>query len=78
MGSVEKLKIKLLRGSRLSCQEVRALLKALDYELARQKGSHEQWVRQGRTFTLAAHGKDAPHYILDALRALIEADHAQE
>ena len=78
MGGTEKLKTKLLRGSRLSCPEVRTLLKALGYKLARQRGSHEQWVRQGRTFTLAAHGKDAPHYIMDALRALIEAGHAQE
>ncbi len=77
MGGTEKLKSKLLRGSRLTCQEVRALLTALGYELARQRGSHEQWVRAGRAFTLAAHGKDAPHYILDALRRLIEEDDAQ-
>ena len=72
MGKIDKLKTKLQRGSRLSCQEVRALLGDVGYELVRQKGSHEQWVRQGKTFTLAAHGKDAPHYILDALRKLIE------
>ena len=26
----------------------------------------------GRTFTLACHGKDAPHYILDSLKKIIE------
>ncbi len=72
MTAVEKLKEKLRRGSRLSCQEVRKLLSELGYELARQKGSHEQWVKQGRSFTLACHGKEAPHYILDALRKLLE------
>jgi predicted RNA binding protein YcfA (HicA-like mRNA interferase family) len=72
MGSIEKLQQKLMRGSRLDVGEVRRLLKHLGYELARQKGSHEQWVKSGRSFTLAAHGKDAPHYILDALRKLFE------
>ena len=69
---MKKLKSKLLRGSRLSCQEVRLLLKGLGYQMARQKGSHEQWVKEGRTFTLAVHGKDVPFYILDALRELVE------
>jgi predicted RNA binding protein YcfA (HicA-like mRNA interferase family) len=72
MTASEKLKEKLRRGGRLSCQGVRKLLRDLGYELARQKGSHEQWVRQGRTFTLASHGKDAPHYVLDALQKLME------
>ena len=72
MTATEKLKEKLRRGGRLSCQEVRKLLRELGFALARQKGSHEQWIRAGRTFTLACHGKDAPHYILDALRRLLE------
>jgi len=72
MGSPDKLKRKLQQGSRLSCAEVRSLLRHLGYELARQKGSHEQWVRGGRTFTLGCHGKEAPFYILDALRKLLE------
>ena len=72
MATLKKLKAKLLRGSRLSCQEVRSLLKELGYEHARQKGSHEQWVKEGRTFTLAAHTKEAPFYLLDALRKLME------
>ena len=72
MATLKKLKAKLLRGSRLNCQEVRTLLKELGYELARQKGSHEQWVKEGRTFTLAAHDKEAPIYILDALKTLLE------
>jgi predicted RNA binding protein YcfA (HicA-like mRNA interferase family) len=74
MSKIEKLKLKLQRGSGLSCQEVRTLLGSIGFELARQKGSHEQWIRAGKAFTLAAHGKDAPHYILDALRKLIEED----
>ena len=74
MGTIEKLLLKLNRGSRLDANEVRRLLKHLGYELARQKGSHEQWVRRGSTFTLACHGRDVPHYILDALRRLHE-DH---
>ena len=69
---------KLLRGSQLTCQEVRTVLKDLGYELVRQRGSHEQWVKDGRTFTLAAHGKDAPHYILDALRKLSEEHHEKK
>lgn len=72
MATLKKLKAKLIRGSRLSCQEARALLKELGYVLARQKGSHEQWVKEGRTFTLAAHDKEAPFYILDALKKLLE------
>ena len=72
MTGKDKLKEKLLRGSRLTCQEVRKLLRELGFELARQKGSHEQWVKQGRSFTLASHGKEAPHYILDALSKLME------
>lgn len=75
MGTIEKLQQKLARGSRLDCAEVRRLLKHLGFELARQKGSHEQWLKDGRTFTLACHGKDAPHYILDALRKLYEGHH---
>jgi predicted RNA binding protein YcfA (HicA-like mRNA interferase family) len=70
--SPEKLIEKLRQGSRLSCQEVRKLLSHLGYSLKRQKGNHEQWVKSGRTFTLACHGKDAPHYILDSLRKLVE------
>ena len=72
MASLTNLKLKLERGSRLSAQEVRALLRGLDYLLVRQKGSHEQWVRQGRTFTLPSHGKEVPFYILDALKKLVE------
>ena len=75
MGQIEKLELRLIQGSRLDCNEVRRLLKHLGYELARQKGSHEQWIRRGRTFTLSAHGKDAPHYILDALRKLLEGQY---
>jgi len=40
--------------------------------MKRQKGSHEQWVKAGRTFTLACNDKEAPHYILDALKKLVE------
>ena len=72
MATVKKLREKLLRGSRLSSQEVRKILQDLGYVLARQKGSHEQWIAGGRTFTLACHGKEVPHYILDALKKLVE------
>jgi len=72
MANAKKLKGKLRQGSRLSCQEVRILLKDLGYVLARQKGSHEQWVKEGRTFTLAAHSKEAPFYLMDALIRLME------
>ncbi len=74
---LEKLKSKLLAGSRLTCQEVRTLLTSIGFQMTRQRGSHEQWVKNGRTFTLAAHSKDAPHYILDALRPLIEKRHEE-
>lgn len=44
----------------------------LGFTLKRQKGSHEQWVREGRSFTLASHDKDAPFYILDELIKVAE------
>ena len=72
MATVKKLKTKLFQGSRLKCNEVRVLLKELGYVLARQKGSHEQWVKEGRTFTLASHEKDTPYYVVDAVRKLME------
>lgn len=72
MSGAEKLKRRLLQGSQLSTLEVRKILEYLGYEMKRQKGSHEQWVKAGRTFTVACQGKDAPHYILDALRKLVE------
>jgi len=72
VASPEKLIQRLMQGSRLSCYEVRKILAFLGYFLKRQKGSHEQWVKEGRTFTLACHGKEAPHYILDALKKLLE------
>jgi len=63
---------KALAGSRLNARELRRLLRQLGYTLARQRGSHEQWVKSGRTFTIATHGKDVPWYLLDSLRKLIE------
>jgi predicted RNA binding protein YcfA (HicA-like mRNA interferase family) len=72
MATIEKLKKRLLGGSRLNLSEVRRLLGHLGYELARHKGSHEQWVKEGRTFTLPCHPGDVPHYILDALQNLME------
>jgi predicted RNA binding protein YcfA (HicA-like mRNA interferase family) len=71
MTSSGKLRTKLQQGSKLSCQEVRRLLKDLGYRLARQKGSHEQWVYRGSTFTLACHGKDCPQYLLEEIKKLI-------
>jgi predicted RNA binding protein YcfA (HicA-like mRNA interferase family) len=72
MSSSDKLKVRLLQGSHLSCREIRLLLTELGYCLARQTGSHEQCLKGGRTFTLASHSKEAPFYILDALRKLME------
>lgn len=72
MATLTKLKERLQRGSHLSCHEVRRVLQGLGYVLIRQKGSHEQWVKVGRTFTLPVHGKEAPFYILDALKTLLE------
>ena len=63
MAAREKLLQKLHRGSRLSSQEVRKLLKILDYVLVRPKGSH---------------GKEVPHYILDALRNLVEQAYGKQ
>lgn len=40
--------------------------------MKRQKGSHEQWVKSGRAFTLAVHGNEVPFYILDMLKKLAE------
>lgn len=72
MNASDKLKRRLLQGSRLSCQEVRKILEDLGYLIKRQKGSLEQWVKAGRTFTLACHGNDAPHYVLNAIKELLE------
>ncbi|HRO66268.1 MAG TPA: type II toxin-antitoxin system HicA family toxin [Pseudobdellovibrionaceae bacterium] len=75
MTKIEKLEMKLWQGAKLSCQEVRKLLQSLGYEMKRQKGSHEQWVKAGRTLTLACHGHEAPHYILDALKRMMKESH---
>ena len=72
MSNLKKLIAKLKQGSRLNAQEVRTILGYLGYSLKRQKGSHEQWVNKGKTFTLACHGKETPFYILDALKKIIE------
>jgi predicted RNA binding protein YcfA (HicA-like mRNA interferase family) len=71
--ATKKLKSKLQQGTRLKASEVRALLTNSGYTLARQKGSHEQWTSGGSTFTLACHGKEVPHYILDALKKITGA-----
>ena len=68
----EKLFNKLKLGGRLCCSECRKVLQELGFELKRQKGSHEQWVKGGKCFTLACHGKDAAFYIADMLKELIE------
>ncbi len=68
MVKVEKVVKNLKEGSRLSFREVRAILVSLGFELKRQRGSHEQWIKQGRAFTLPCHGKEVPFYILDELK----------
>ncbi|HLB59383.1 MAG TPA: type II toxin-antitoxin system HicA family toxin [Bdellovibrionota bacterium] len=72
MATYDKLIRKLFQGTRLRYQEVKKILKHLGYRLARQKGSHEQWVKEGRTFTLVSSSKESPFYILDALKKVIE------
>ena len=69
---------KLTARGRLNAQEVRQVLRQLGYRLARRRGSHEQWVKSGRTFTVACHGKDVPWYLLDALRNIAGENHEKE
>ncbi len=63
---------KLASGARLDARQLRSVLRQLGYQMARRRGSHEQWVRSGRTFTVACHGKEVPWYLLDALRKIAE------
>lgn len=79
VAKITKLIERLDSGSRLTYSEVRQILTSQRFVLRRQKGSHEQWVKDGRTFTLACHSKDVPNYILKALRQLLrEQDHEEK
>lgn len=72
MSKTEKLISKLRNGS-ISANELRTLLGQLGWVLARQKGSHEQWLKNDKLITLATHSKDLkPYQIKQVLKALEE------
>lgn len=72
MSKADKLLAKLRNGT-ISAQEVRTLLGQLGWVLARQKGSHEQWLKNGRVLTLATHSKELkPYQIKQVLKAMEE------
>jgi len=72
MSKTEKLLTKLKNGS-ISAKELRTLLGQLGWALARQKGSHEQWLKNGKLITLATHSKDLkPYQMKQVLKALEE------
>ncbi len=72
MSKADKLLAKLKNGS-ISAQEMRNLLGQLGWVLARQKGSHEQWLKNGKVITLATHSKDLkPYQIKQVLKAVEE------
>ena len=78
MVNVTKLRARLLAGSRLTFAEVGRVLLDLGFIMKRQKGSHQQWVAKGKTFTLSLHGKEVPFYILDDLKKIVEEQHGEE
>jgi predicted RNA binding protein YcfA (HicA-like mRNA interferase family) len=61
MSKHDKLKEKL-RNLSINADELRTLLKQEGFELARTRGSHQQWVKGKKLFTLSAHGKDLLKY----------------
>lgn len=61
MSKTEKLLAKLKNGT-ISAQELRTLLGQLGWTLARQKGSHEQWLKNGNVITLATHSNELKPY----------------
>ncbi len=61
MSKTDKLLAKLKNGT-ISAQELKTLLQKQGWELARQKGSHEQWLKNGKVMTLATHSKDLKKY----------------
>lgn len=72
VSKTEKLLAKLKNGT-ISAQEIRTLLGHLGWVLARQKGSHEQWLKNGKVITLATHSKDLkPYQIKQVSKALEE------
>ena len=72
MSKTEKLLVKL-KTEAISAQEIRTLLAHLGWSLARQKGSHEQWLKNGKVITLATHSKELkPYQIKQVSKALEE------
>ena len=71
MSKTEKLLSKLENGT-ISAQEIRTLLGQLGWTLARQKGSHEQWLKNGKVITLATHSKDLKPYQMKQVSKALE------
>ena len=71
MSKTEKLLLKLINGS-ISAQEVKTLLGHFNWILARQKGSHEQWTKNGQVITLATHTKELKIYQIKQIRKALE------
>ena len=72
MSKADKLLTKLRNGS-ISAKELRTLLGQLGWILARQKGSHEQWLKNDKLITLATHSKEVkPYQMKQVLKALEE------
>lgn len=71
MSKTEKLLAKLTNKT-ISAQEVRTLLGQLGWTLARQKGSHEQWLKNGKVITLATHTKDLKPYQIKQISKALE------
>ncbi len=71
MSKADKLLEKLRNGT-ISAREVRTLLGQLGWSLARQKGSHEQWLKNGKVLTLATHSKEVKPYQLKQIAKALE------
>ncbi len=72
MSKTDKLLAKL-KNETISAHGLRTLLGHLGWTLARQKGSHEQWLKNGKVITLATHSKELkPYQIKQVLKALEE------
>lgn len=71
MSKADKLLAKLKNGS-ISAQEMKTLLGQLGWVLARQKGSHEQWLKNGKVITLATHSKDLKPYQIKQVLKVVE------
>jgi predicted RNA binding protein YcfA (HicA-like mRNA interferase family) len=71
MSKTDKLLSKL-RYKSISADELRTLLRHLGWRLDRCKGSHEQWIKNGRVVTLATHGQELKTYQIKQFLEAIE------